>query len=146
MTELIDYQQFCGITPAVTDEEADVSGDDATVDELKKRIDASDGLFLLDVREPQEFQICRIPGSTLIPLGDLPSRLSELEGRGRHDRALQIWRSQWPKRSSCCAEARIRTGQEFEGWNPGLDRSDRPDASEVLRGTTLYSYWPSTRG
>ena len=34
------------------------------------------------MREPQEFQICSIPGSTLIPLGDLPSRLHELEGRG----------------------------------------------------------------
>ena len=38
-------------------------------------------MFILDVREPQEFQICRIPGSTLIPLGDLPERLVELEGR-----------------------------------------------------------------
>ena len=36
--------------------------------------------MLLDVRETQEFEICRIPGSVLIPLGELPSRLSELEG------------------------------------------------------------------
>ena len=79
VTELIDYEQFCGITPAVAAETAD--GDDATVETLKARLDATDGVFLLDVREPQEFEICRIPGSTLIPLGDLPQRLTELEGR-----------------------------------------------------------------
>jgi molybdopterin/thiamine biosynthesis adenylyltransferase/rhodanese-related sulfurtransferase len=79
VTELIDYDQFCGIVPAVSDDGEDAG--DATVEQLKSRLDQQDGLFLLDVREPQEFQICRIPGSTLIPLGDLPHRLSELEGR-----------------------------------------------------------------
>ena len=44
------------------------------------RLDENDGVFVLDVREPQEFQICQIPSSTLIPLGDLPERLVELEG------------------------------------------------------------------
>ncbi len=78
VTELIDYEQFCGITPAVGSETSD--GDDATVEDLKSRLDADDGVFVLDVREPQEFDICRIPGSTLIPLGDLPQRLTELEG------------------------------------------------------------------
>ncbi len=78
VTELIDYEQFCGITPAVGSETSD--GNDATVEDLKSRLDADDGVFVLDVREPQEFDICRIPGSTLIPLGDLPQRLTELEG------------------------------------------------------------------
>ena len=55
---------------------------DATVEDLKKLIDAKENIFVLDVREPQEYQICNIPGSTLIPLGDLPKRLSELEGQG----------------------------------------------------------------
>ena len=89
VTELIDYEQFCGITPAAPAPEpaagagADAAGgDDATVEQLKARIDSADGVFILDVREPQEYQICSIPGSTLIPLGDLPSRLAELEGRG----------------------------------------------------------------
>ena len=87
VTELIDYEQFCGVAPATSDarpagDEATAdAGDEATVEELKSRLDA-DGVFVLDVREPQEFQICRIPGSTLIPLGDLPKRLGELEGRG----------------------------------------------------------------
>ena len=78
--ELIDYEQFCGVG-AVAVDEAD-GGGDTTVEELKARIDRDDDLFILDVREPQEFQICRIPGSTLIPLNDLPSRLPELEGHG----------------------------------------------------------------
>ena len=80
VTELIDYEQFCGITPTVTSEES-AQDDDTSVEELKTRIDQDDGVFILDVREPQEFEICRIPNSTLIPLGDLPQRLSELEGK-----------------------------------------------------------------
>jgi len=56
-------------------------GVEITVKELKTRLDRADGVFILDVREPQEFQICQIPSSTLIPLGDLPDRLVELEGR-----------------------------------------------------------------
>ena len=82
VTQLIDYEQFCGVTPAATDAPSSTAGEDeATVEELKTRIDRHDSFLLLDVREPQEFEICRIPGSVLIPLGDLPSRLSELEGR-----------------------------------------------------------------
>ena len=52
------------------------------MEQLKARLDGQDAPFILDVREPQEYQICNIPGSTLIPLGELPSRLHELEGRG----------------------------------------------------------------
>ena len=84
VTELIDYEQFCGVTPAapVAEPAAGGGADDATVEQLKARIDAGDGVFILDVREPQEYRICSIPGSTLIPLGDLPGRLRELAGRG----------------------------------------------------------------
>ena len=77
--ELVDYEQFCGVTPVTASETGD--GGDMTVEELRARIDQKAGVFILDVREPQEFQICRIPGSTLIPLGDLPKRLGELEGQ-----------------------------------------------------------------
>ena len=84
VTELIDYEQFCGVAPApaATTSAQDVDADDdVTVEQLKAGLDAQDDLFVLDVREEQEYQICRIPGSTLIPLGDLPTRLHELEGR-----------------------------------------------------------------
>jgi adenylyltransferase/sulfurtransferase len=46
--------------------------------ELSERLRRGDRPFILDVRNPEEWQICRLPGTTLIPLGELPSRLSEL--------------------------------------------------------------------
>ena len=82
VTELIDYELFCGMTvePVATTSSSD-SDEAISVEQLKLELDGDDELFLLDVREPEEFQICRIPGSTLIPLGELPGRLVELEGR-----------------------------------------------------------------
>ncbi len=81
VTKLIDYEQFCGITPVVEEPAPLSSSDAATVEELKTRLDRKDSFLLLDVREQREFEICRIPGSVLIPLGELPSRLAELKGR-----------------------------------------------------------------
>ena len=79
ITRLIDYEQFCGIAPAATPAAAGLPAElETTVEELKARIDRRDDLWILDVREPNEFQICRIPGSTLIPLGELPKRLTEV--------------------------------------------------------------------
>jgi adenylyltransferase/sulfurtransferase len=75
ITKLIDYQQFCGVAPKETP--VDTSEIDAV--ELKAKLDRHDDFVLLDVREPHEFQICRIPGSVLIPLGDLPKRVNELD-------------------------------------------------------------------
>jgi adenylyltransferase/sulfurtransferase len=80
VTELIDYEQFCGIRPEPATVEASVGVNqfETTSVELKKRLDAGDDVFILDVREPNEYQICRIPGSVLIPLGELPRRYAEL--------------------------------------------------------------------
>jgi molybdopterin/thiamine biosynthesis adenylyltransferase/rhodanese-related sulfurtransferase/molybdopterin converting factor small subunit len=82
VTSLIDYEQFCGVTPAAP--EPAMANDSAasqeiTVLELKARRDRGEDLFVLDVREPHEYEINRIPGSTLIPLGDLPERFTELD-------------------------------------------------------------------
>ena len=77
VTELIDYQQFCGVVPAAAPD-PEPSSDEVTVTELKARVDRGDDFLLLDVREQREFEICRIPGSVLIPLGELPTRFSEL--------------------------------------------------------------------
>lgn len=52
---------------------------DATVEELKQRLDQGESLFLLDVRNPEEEALCRIPGGTLLPLAELPARWRELE-------------------------------------------------------------------
>ena len=80
--ELIDYDQFCGITkPAAGASQAASplpAELEASVEELKALRDAGRPFYLLDVREPQEFQICRIPDSKLIPLGQLPTRLGEV--------------------------------------------------------------------
>ncbi len=75
--ELIDYQEFCGI-PQHAPEPVPVTGDISVV-ELKQRLDKGDKFQFIDVREPHEWQICRIPGTTLVPLGELPKRLSELD-------------------------------------------------------------------
>lgn len=76
VTELIDYNQFCGIRGE--EAAAPTSMTDISVEELKKRLDRGDDLFVLDVREPHEYQICNI-GGYLIPLNDLPKRVSELD-------------------------------------------------------------------
>jgi adenylyltransferase/sulfurtransferase len=76
LTELIDYNQFCGIRGE--EEAAPITKRDMTVEELKQRLDKGDELFVLDVREPHEYQICNI-GGYLIPLNDLPKRVSELD-------------------------------------------------------------------
>ncbi len=74
--ELIDYQQFCGI-PNQPHEPVAAEGDIDPV-EVKAKIDRGDPFVLIDVREPHEYQICRIPNAKLIPLGDLPKRVNEL--------------------------------------------------------------------
>src|SRR5438477_1273797 len=79
--KLIDYEQFCGLRPAAS-ETAHVStsnGLEITAVELKQRLDRGDKLKLVDVREPNEFQINRIPGAQLIPLGEIPRRYAELD-------------------------------------------------------------------
>jgi sulfur-carrier protein adenylyltransferase/sulfurtransferase len=77
ITKLIDYYEFCG----VRGEEApgpDVQVPEITPRDLKSRLDRGDDLFILDVREPHEFQICNLNGH-LIPLGELPHHLHELD-------------------------------------------------------------------
>ncbi|MBI3698554.1 MAG: molybdopterin-synthase adenylyltransferase MoeB [Acidobacteria bacterium] len=77
--QLIDYQEFCGIphhepppAPGLREWEIDPV-------EVKAKMDRGERFYILDVREPHEYQICSIPGSHLIPLGDLPKRVSELD-------------------------------------------------------------------
>jgi len=77
--ELIDYEQFCGITPQKTEtEEVIDNATEITVEQLKTRLDRGDDIFLLDVREPHEYEIVNI-GAYLIPLSTLPKRIDELD-------------------------------------------------------------------
>jgi len=75
--KLIDYNEFCG----VRGEEApapDLKVPEITPRQLKVRLERGDRLFILDVREPHEYQICNLRGH-LIPLGELPRRVHELD-------------------------------------------------------------------
>jgi len=79
VTKLIDYEQFCGVQSST--QEAPMSGSTTEISavDLKKRLDRGDALKIVDVREPHEYEISRIAGSTLIPLGDIPKRYVELD-------------------------------------------------------------------
>jgi sulfur-carrier protein adenylyltransferase/sulfurtransferase len=79
ITQLIDYQQFCGIVPEAKEDKSMKNGiPQITVKELKSRIDAGEDVQLIDVREPYEFQIAQI-GGKLIPQNDVPQRLAEID-------------------------------------------------------------------
>jgi adenylyltransferase/sulfurtransferase len=73
ITELIDYQGFCGVSDESEAEIAELSA--AAVQSMQAR---GDDFLLLDVREPDEFMRAQIEGSTLIPLGELEGRLAEI--------------------------------------------------------------------
>ncbi len=62
VTKLIDYEQFCGIVPAAPEPVAVNNATEITAVELKQRLDRGDKLKIVDVREPNEYQINRIPG------------------------------------------------------------------------------------
>ncbi len=83
VTELIDYDQFCGIPDLEEQQRLDAQFEIAP-DELNRRLQAGDDVDLLDVRNPDEFAICRIEGSDLIPLPQL------LEGMHRLDSAREM--------------------------------------------------------
>ena len=74
VTQLIDYEAFCGIGA-----EPVYDGADVTADEVQDELDAGKELVLLDVRDPHEYEITHIDGAKFIPLGELPARLNELD-------------------------------------------------------------------
>ncbi|MEA3189053.1 MAG: sulfur-carrier protein adenylyltransferase/sulfurtransferase [Chthoniobacter sp.] len=102
ITELIDYDQFCGIPQAAAAEAAEEPIPTISVTDLKRKLDAKEPFVLVDVREGFEWDIAKIPGAKLIPLGELPSRMSELDSAdeivlhcktgGRSGRALKLLR------------------------------------------------------
>lgn len=105
--ELIDYQQFCGITPPAPVQNGIPQ---MTVQELKRKLDAGEDFLLLDVREPYEFQIANLNGQ-LIPVGDLPNRVQELEKARQAGQEVVI---------HCKSGARSQRAAEFlqqQGFN-----------------------------
>jgi adenylyltransferase/sulfurtransferase len=100
VTELIDYEEFCGV-PGHDHEEGSVGGDwDIEVRQLAEKLQQGEDIHLLDVREPHELEISNLKGADLIPLGQLAARLSELDsademvvfckGGTRSARALEL--------------------------------------------------------
>lgn len=81
--ELIDYEAFCGIGRGEETKPADAGVPEMTVTELKEWMDRKEKFVLVDVREPSEYAINQIPGSKLIPLGNLPERVKELDSADR---------------------------------------------------------------
>ncbi len=78
VTKLIDYQKFCGVDVL---QQAEMVGGEGVIDvsEVKSKLDRGDKFTLIDVREPHEYEIAKIPGARLIPLGTLAGRLNELD-------------------------------------------------------------------
>ncbi|MBA3243187.1 MAG: molybdopterin-synthase adenylyltransferase MoeB [Acidobacteria bacterium] len=84
--ELIDYEEFCGLRPSAPAPEASTTQteekprmEEITATELKQRLERGDDLQIIDVREPNEFDIARLPGTKLIPLGQVVNRKDEIE-------------------------------------------------------------------
>lgn len=75
--QLIDYEQFCGIGPSVAVDEKKL--EEITAIELKARLDRGDNLQIIDVREPNEYEIAKMPGTKLIPLGQVVERIKEID-------------------------------------------------------------------
>ncbi len=79
VTELIDYEAFCGVPGGDHDEGSAGAGWDIEPTELAKRLERGDAIRLIDVREPHELEISQIAGAELIPLGQFAARMSELD-------------------------------------------------------------------
>jgi adenylyltransferase/sulfurtransferase len=77
ITKLVDYEQFCGVRGEQT-MNTEQAGDEITAVELAAMLKRGEKFTLVDVREPDEWAICRIPGATLLPLSALPQRFGEL--------------------------------------------------------------------
>ena len=120
VTELIDYQNFCGIVPEAPQEANLKNGiPQITVKELKRRIDAGEDVQLIDVREPYEYQIAQI-GGKLIPQNDVPQLLAEID----RDREVVV---------HCKSGGRSQRIAEF------LKQSGYPRVANVAGGILAWS-------
>jgi molybdopterin/thiamine biosynthesis adenylyltransferase/rhodanese-related sulfurtransferase/molybdopterin converting factor small subunit len=81
VTKLIDYQQFCGVPhqPVAAAPASTAGPGEIDPVEVKAKLDRGENFVLIDVREPHEYQICKIPQARLIPLGQVPQRMHELD-------------------------------------------------------------------
>ena len=129
ITKLIDYEQFCGI-PSAAEEEADNAKWEISAEEVKQKLDGPDDFTLVDVREPSEYDICRIDGSILIPLGKIEEmETKNLNGISKSDQIILHCKA--GVRSLKAAKALKKMGFEdvksmaggIEGWAERIDPS-----------------------
>ncbi len=128
VTELIDYQEFCGIPQANAAEQAN-GVPEITVQDLKQKLDDGEDINVLDVREPHEYEVANI-GVRLIPLGELPQRLVELdqERDTSPSTARPAPAAQGPS-SSCRTPASRTSTTSRAASQPGARRSTRASRS-----------------
>ncbi|CAF0693510.1 molybdopterin-synthase adenylyltransferase MoeB [Candidatus Methylacidithermus pantelleriae] len=124
LRELVDYEEFCGLRTSATGPSD--GGEEMSVVELKEAMERGEDFLLIDVREPHEYELARIPGSQLIPLGELPARLHELDAAklvvvhcktgGRSARACRLLREAGFRRVKNLAGG-------IEAWSQTIDPS-----------------------
>ncbi len=145
VTELIDYDQFCGIEKPTTVGPLEVARDKAvadapvvdgipqiTVEELKRKLDAKEDIFVLDVREPHEYPIANL-GAPLIPVGAIESRIGETRrAQERRDHRPLPLRSTQPEGRARPQSSRLHQRLQPRRRHPRLGRQDRPFDAEVL--------------
>ncbi|MGI8732692.1 MAG: molybdopterin-synthase adenylyltransferase MoeB [Pyrinomonadaceae bacterium] len=111
--ELIDYEEFCGLAP--TRQIAEPQLEEITATELNRRLVRGDDIQIIDVREPNEYEIARIPGTKLIPLSQVVNRMSEID----------------PSRETVChCKAGVRSAKAIEA----LKRASFPGRLTNLKG------------
>ena len=123
VTELIDYQQFCGIVPEAPPSAVQNGIPQMSVKELKRKLDAKEDFLLLDVRESYEVEIATLNGQ-LIPVGELPNRVSELEAARQAGQEVVI---------HCRSGARSQKAAEF------LQQQGFKKVSNVAGGILAWS-------
>ncbi len=132
VTELIDYQNFCGIVPEAAQDANTKNGiPQISVKELKRRMDAGEEVYLIDVREPYEYQIAQI-GGKLIPQNDVPPAIGRDRPQPRSNCALPFGRAK-PEDCGVLNAVWLSAGHECsraEFWRGATNRSD---CAEVLR-------------
>jgi sulfur-carrier protein adenylyltransferase/sulfurtransferase len=79
ITELIDYEEFCGLKPPPAEAKPSAALAEMTAVELKGRLDQGEDIQIIDVREPNEYEIARLQNSKLIPLGQVVARMNEID-------------------------------------------------------------------
>ena len=110
ITKLIDYEEFCGLKPPVDAKPAEEKiMEEMTATELKERLDKGEDIQVIDVREPNEYEIARLENSRLIPLGQVVNRMGEID----ENHATTVVHCKGGVRSANAIEALKRAG--FKG-------------------------------